>query len=112
VYSGATQCPAHTADTLLCVPIVCHSSDIRLQIILAQEGIHTRSMLAFSTRAFDFLSCPVPNFHPSVRGQSPSPLTGMFFFGLYLHVRLGVRGGNYVCLFVPHNYLNNVLDII
>jgi len=31
-----------------------------------------------------------------VRGQSPSPLTGMFFFGLYHHVRQGVCGGNYV----------------
>jgi len=41
-----------------------------------------------------------PNELPShgfffVRGQLPSPLTGMFLFGLYHHVRLGVRGGNF-----------------
>jgi hypothetical protein len=37
----------------------------------------------------------------------------MFFFGLYHHVSQGVRGGNYVCLFVClQNYLNNVQDII
>jgi hypothetical protein len=46
------------------------------------------------------------NLEIAVRGQSPSPLTGMFFLGLYHHVCLGVL---FVCL---QNYLNNVLDII
>ena len=69
-----------------------------------------------------------------VRGQSPSPLTGMFFlvcprsvtesslgdgiFFFYHHLRWRVRGGSYVSLLVsfffvcPRNYLNNVQDII
>jgi hypothetical protein len=40
--------------------------------------------------------CKSLHFIGVIRGQSPSPLTGMFFFGLYHQVRLGVRGGNYV----------------
>jgi hypothetical protein len=47
----------------------------------------------------------------AVQGQLLSPLMGIFF-GLYHHVRLGVHGGSFVCLFIPRNYLNNVLDIL
>jgi len=51
-----------------------------------------------ASRCHFFSSCPPADRMHAIRGQSPSPLTGMFFFGLYHHVRQGVRGGNYVCL--------------
>jgi hypothetical protein len=45
-----------------------------------------------------------------VRGQSPSPLTGMFFL---VCTTTYVRAYVVVIMFVcPHNYLNNVQDII